>query len=128
MSSPYQQKSKLNYYTEEVFMAGNMLTFMARLIIKVQLSHFSRSKRPDIDVEVSRLSLGIHLIHSKKILMLSFSLSRTSSTSLSRILMTLFIVIVDTDLHLVVMLIFQQRMSLSIAAIIVVLSQRRKHT
>ena len=107
MSSPYQQKSKLNYYTEEVFMAGNMLTFMARLIIKVQLSHFSRSKRQDIDVEVSHLSLGIHLIHTKKILLLSFSLSRTSSTSLSRILITLFVVIVVTDLNLVVVMIFQ---------------------
>jgi hypothetical protein len=94
MSSPNRYKSKLNYYIEEVFMAGSMLTFMGKLIIKVLLSHFSRSKRPDIDVEVSRLSLGIHLVLTKKILLLSFSLSRTSSTSLSRILITLFVVVV----------------------------------
>ena len=109
-------------------MAGSMLIFMAKLIIKGLLSHFSRSKRQDIDVEVSLLSLGPHLVVIQKTIKLSFSLSRTSSTSLSRILITLFFVVVVSDLHLVVLImIFQHIMSLSIAAIIVILTQTSKH-
>jgi len=110
-------------------MAGDKKIFTAGLIIRALPSHSSKLKRLVVDVEVSRLSLGIHLVHGKKILLLSFSLSRTSSTSLSRILITLFIVVVITVLQLVVvMVIFQHILSLIIAAIIVVLSQSSKHT
>ena len=57
----------------------------------------------------------------------SYSLSTTRSISQSRIMIRLFIVEVITDLDLVMMKIFQHIMSLSIAATIVVLTQRSQH-
>ena len=75
-------------------MVGCEKTSTAGLIIRVLLSLSSKLNSLVVDVEVSPHNLGIHLVNISLIQLLFFFLSTASSISLSKIMITLFIVIV----------------------------------
>ena len=120
-------RSKLSFFIELVFMAGLVRIFIERLIIRVLPSLSLRSKRLALDVVVTHLPLGINLINVNLTQLPFYSHSIRNSTSPSRILIKLLIVIVIGDLHLV-MVIFQHIMDHSISAIIVILTHVIQHT
>ena len=122
-------RSKLSFFIEQVLMAGMLRISIVRLIIRVLPSLSLRSKRLALDVVVTHLPLGRALwsININLTQLPFYSHSIRNSTSPSRILIKLLIVVVIGDLNLV-MVNFQHGMDHSISAIIVNLSQVNQHT
>ena len=108
-------------------MVGCIETSTAGLIIRVLLSLSSKLKSLVVDVVVSLRNLGIHLRNISLIQLLFYFLSTASSISRSKIMITLFIVIVVGDLTLVIIVNLQLLINPSISMLIVVLTQRSQH-